>query len=225
LLAHPVPIYLGCASLLVGSLGLAGKFAIGETPTKSHLAEKALFVQSAEVPASAGFRWPSVSENGGIAFNAQMLDLMAPRGASTQSEPLRTENAPAVVRDNAREEAPRLLARPREVPLRDDAGARSRHQRKENYQSAKQSPPKSRFQAGAEEEGESNTFGTQRANRAAPQEKGASPVAVDRSYRVEREALDTRAERVRRQPGTRVRVPPEVREPADFNPFFGFFGN
>ena len=100
----PVPIYLGCAGLIVGSLGLGAQHLMsrGSAPVPTSAQEQPLFAKSVEEAALPATHWPS--QNPEVAFYEPMVELLTtPARISEPSQPTAT-----------RQEEPTVAAR-REV--------------------------------------------------------------------------------------------------------------
>ena len=103
----PVPIYLGCAGLIVGSLGLGAERLMSgsSAPVPTSAQEQPLFAKSVEEAALPATHWPS--QNPEVAFYEPMVELLATPARiaePSQSAAPRQEEPPAatpreVVRD------------------------------------------------------------------------------------------------------------------------------
>ena len=81
MLASPLPIYLGCAGLIVGSLGLGANHMLGggsgssrDAATINVAAEQPLFAKSVEQAALPTTQWPS--KNVDVAYYGPMVELL-----------------------------------------------------------------------------------------------------------------------------------------------------
>jgi hypothetical protein len=137
MLASPVPIYLGCAGLIVGSLGLGAQYLIGGNPgSATNASEPPLFAQSVEEATLPAERW--TSQNPGIAHYGPMVELLTTPARSTaassavadpqQNPPLATHQ---VQKAEPAAEQPR--AAPREV-VRDLSQPQTRQSRRTKNQ-------------------------------------------------------------------------------------------
>jgi len=107
MVAHPVPIYLGCAGLLIGTLGMGAQSALHvDRPASNN--EPPLFARSVEEAALPVERWPS---KGNIPYYAPMLDLAQTTARSSDASPNEHRSDP---NPNEHEDAPRTV---REIPL------------------------------------------------------------------------------------------------------------
>ena len=72
----PVPIYLGCAGLIVGSLGLGAQHLMsrGSAPVPTSAQEQPLFAKSVEEAALPATHWPSANPE--VAFYEPMVELL-----------------------------------------------------------------------------------------------------------------------------------------------------
>jgi hypothetical protein len=132
--ASSVPIYLGCAGLIVGGLGLGAQHLLGEklVPATSAQPEPPLFAQSVEEALLPTEGWPAQSPR--VAFYEPTVELMmraaaasaaAPSSAPTQSGQTgavheeRTAAPREVVRDvprqQTRQSSPRAKSRTKEA--------------------------------------------------------------------------------------------------------------
>jgi hypothetical protein len=84
MLASPVPIYLGCASLIVGTLGLGAQHLLGgssgPSTNKDTAMEQPLFARSVEQASLPTTQWPS--KNVDVAYYGPMVELMTQPTAS-----------------------------------------------------------------------------------------------------------------------------------------------
>jgi hypothetical protein len=117
----PLPIYLGCAGLIVGSLGLGAQHLLGgnSVSATNTAPEQPLFAQSVEEASLPATGWPSQSVS--VAHYDPMVELLTTPARSNQTAPAtaaQRENPPVVVLDPPRgseqaQQEPR--AAPREV--------------------------------------------------------------------------------------------------------------
>jgi hypothetical protein len=84
--AHPIPIYLGCAGLIVGSLGLGSQYVLGTTsaPETSHQ-ERPLFARSVEEAALPARNWHSSGRE--VAHYDSTLEILKPPAPSAEPAP------------------------------------------------------------------------------------------------------------------------------------------
>jgi hypothetical protein len=98
MLASPVPIYLGCAGLIVGTLGLGANHMLGggssPSTNKDAAMEQPLFARSVEQASLPATQWPS--KNVDVAYYGPMVELM--------TQP--TSSVPAPLADPSRVAAP-----------------------------------------------------------------------------------------------------------------------
>jgi hypothetical protein len=84
MLASPVPIYLGCAGLIVGTLGLGAQHLLGgssgPSTNKDTAMEQPLFARSVEQASLPTTQWPS--KNVDVAYYGPMVELMTQPTAS-----------------------------------------------------------------------------------------------------------------------------------------------
>jgi len=94
----PVPIYLGCAGLIVGSLGLGAHHMLGgsSAPPTTSAQEQPLFARSVEEAALPATRWPSQSSE--VAFYEPMVELLTiPARTAEPSQPVASNREEAAV--------------------------------------------------------------------------------------------------------------------------------
>jgi hypothetical protein len=96
MLASPLPIYLGCAGLIVGSLGLGAHHMLGNGSgsPKDTAAEQPLFAKSVEQAALPTTQWPSKGVD--VAYYGPMVELLTQPASSV----------PAPLADPSRDAAP-----------------------------------------------------------------------------------------------------------------------
>jgi hypothetical protein len=117
MLASPLPVYLGCAGLIVGSLGLGAQYLVGgnSVGATNETSEQPLFARSVEEAALPTTPWPSQSP--AVAHYGPMVDLLSQPALSpeptTETSAVPQSQAPAA---DAHEPAaaPRTIVR--EVP-------------------------------------------------------------------------------------------------------------
>src|SRR5215213_10260203 len=92
MLASPVPIYLGCAGLIVGSLGLGAQYMLGGNSVSATNAEteQPLFARSVEEASLPASNWSSQNPN--VAHHEPMVKLLttpsrSPVTATPQANP------------------------------------------------------------------------------------------------------------------------------------------
>lgn len=87
MLASPLPVYLGCAGLLVGSLGLGAQYLIGgnSVGATNDISEQPLFARSVEEAALPTTPWPS--QDSAVAHYGPMMDLLSQPARSTEPTP------------------------------------------------------------------------------------------------------------------------------------------
>jgi ribonuclease E len=113
MLSSPVPIYLGCAGLIVGGLGLGAQHLLGGGNSVSAIdtSEQPLFARSVEEASLPTSAWPSQtwpSQNRNVAHFEPMVELL-----TTPARPAQPENPPAATRDNPNQNAQRAQEEPR----------------------------------------------------------------------------------------------------------------
>jgi hypothetical protein len=152
MLASPIPIYLGCAGLLVGSLGLGAQYLIGgNSVTKSDPAPtQPLFVQSIDAVPMTSQQW--LSREHTVAFYGPMIDLMttaavASRHAATSAQSSTPQSDTA---QEAQVSAPRETLRERSRQTK-PSSRRAKARTREETMAAEPDPREARAQADAEE--------------------------------------------------------------------------
>jgi hypothetical protein len=118
MLASPLPIYLGCAGLIVGSLGLGAHHMLGggsgpSTNKKDAAMEQPLFAKSVEQASLPTTQWPSKTKNVDVAYYGPMVELL--------TQP--TASVPAPLADPSRVAAPQEATQGQQPPTRDVAPA------------------------------------------------------------------------------------------------------
>lgn len=101
MLASPVPIYLGCAGLIVGSLGLGAQYLIGgNSGSATDASGPPLFAQSVEEALLPADRW--TSQNRGVAHYGPMVELLTTPARSTAASSVAAhpqQNSPVAARE------------------------------------------------------------------------------------------------------------------------------
>jgi hypothetical protein len=115
MLASPLPIYLGCAGLIVGSLGLGANHMLGggsgPSTNKDAAMEQPLFAKSVEQASLPTTEWPS--KNVDVAYYGPMVELL--------TQP--TASVPAPLADPSRVAATQETSQGQQPPTRDVAPA------------------------------------------------------------------------------------------------------
>jgi hypothetical protein len=151
MLASPVPIYLGCAGLIVGSLGLGAQHMLGGNSVSATNAEseQPLFARSVEEASLTTSHWSSPNPN--VAYYEPMVKLLttpsrsvppAPATVAPQANPPHENppaaNPPVVSRDvpapqasESAQQAPRAIPREvvRDIPQQKTPPKRTRNAR------------------------------------------------------------------------------------------------
>ena len=99
MLASPLPIYLGCAGLIVGTLGLGAHHMLGggsgPSTNKDTTAEQPLFARSVEQASLPATQWPSTNVD--VAYYGPMVELLTQPTSSVPAplaDPSRVAAAP-----------------------------------------------------------------------------------------------------------------------------------
>ena len=204
----PVPIYLGCAGLIVGSLGLGAQHMLGgnSVSATNTAAEQPLFARSVEEASLPATGWPS--QNASVAHYHPMVELLTTPARSTQPPPAvaaQPERPPIAEQP---QQEPR--AAPREI-VRDLSQPQSRQSRRTRNTREATAPT---------EQTDPHEARTQERQRNAAQvetdKRDGGSRRSERRYRDrdDAEAVETRARPDRRQrDGERVVVREETREP------------
>jgi hypothetical protein len=134
----PVPIYLGCAGLIVGSLGLGAQHMLGGNSVSATNAESVppLFAQSVEEASLPTSHWSSQTPN--VAYYEPMVKLLttpsrsvplAPATVTPQANPPAQAASPQVTESAPQEPraAPREIVR--DIPQQTKPSKRSRNAR------------------------------------------------------------------------------------------------
>jgi hypothetical protein len=102
MLASPLPIYLGCAGLIVGTLGLGAQHMLGgsSSPSTNTAMEQPLFARSVEQASLPAPQWPSTNVD--VAYYGPMVELLTQPTSST----------PAPFADPSRVAAPQQQQQP-----------------------------------------------------------------------------------------------------------------
>ena len=204
----PVPIYLGCAGLIVGSLGLGAQHMLGgNSVSATNTTEQPLFARSVEEASLPATGWPS--QNVSVAHYEPMVELLTTPARSTQ---------PPAGGRRSRRRAPPMAQQPQQEPraapreivrdLSQPQGRQSRRARdtRETAASTEQADPR-----------EARTQERQRnAAQAETDKRDGGSRRSERRYRDrdDAEAVDMRSRPDRRQrDGERVVVREEIREP------------
>jgi hypothetical protein len=130
-----VPIYLGCAGLIVGSLGLGAQHLLGgkSVETTNTAMEQPLFARSVEEASLPASRWSS--QNRDVAYYEPMVELLTtparsvppvPAPAPQANPPAASHAAPAQATESVQQEprpAPREIVR--DVPQQTRPSKRS----------------------------------------------------------------------------------------------------
>ena len=209
MLVSPVPIYLGCVGLIVGSLGLGAHHMIGGNSVSATNAppEQPLFARSVEEAALPASQWPA--QNLDVAFYGPTVELLTHSATSPEPQPAAAPGdvpqtqeqqtaaaPPEVVRDLPRQQTKQPSKRAKNTRAKDDLTA-----------SSKQSDPRD---ARAQE----------RQRTAAQAREGDMR---SRAERPQREPRIVVREEVR-EPEQRAIRAPEPRETVGFNPLRIFGG-
>jgi hypothetical protein len=115
MLASPVPIYLGCAGLIVGSLGLGAQYMLGGnsvpvSPTRAE-SEQPLFARSVEEASLPTSQWSSQHSN--VAHYEPMVKLLTTPSRSVPPAPAAAApQAPAAPQANVPQQSPPAQAAP-----------------------------------------------------------------------------------------------------------------
>lgn len=121
MLASPVPIYLGCAGLIVGSLGLGAQYLIGANSVSNKASEPPLFARSVEEASLPAQRW--MPQSGGVAHFEPMVQLLTtparlstPSSATVSPQQNPPQNPPVASGDASRATAESVQEPPRAAP-------------------------------------------------------------------------------------------------------------
>jgi hypothetical protein len=253
MLASPLPVYLGCAGLIVGCLGLGAQYLVGgnSVGATNETSEQPLFARSVEEAALPTTPWPS--QDSAVAHYGPMVELLSqPSRATvptTQTSAASQDPPPAadareaaaasrdatsrdVVRDVPQQQA-RQSRRSKNARARDEARVRD-----DADTAIEPAPRDARADALVEE----RPRGQERQRGARQGEATETRDARSRRYerrsrdRDDAEVVDTRPDRRFDERRPREVVREEVREPAEryvrgaepregFSPFrmFGIF--
>jgi hypothetical protein len=215
----PVPIYLGCAGLVIGGLGFGAQHLLsgGSAPAASTASKQPLFAQSVEEASLPASRWPSqhrqVAYDAPVAYYEPMVQLLTLPARSSPSAPAAsrtTASATPPANEGIREQP---QAAPREV-VRDVASPPKRQSRRSRSGPAGDDAVVSSEQADPRE------------TRAREARESRSRERQRRHERHGRSREDERRVVIReeaREPGRRIVHGPEPRDGVGFSPF-GLFG-
>ena len=216
----PVPIYLGCAGLIVGSLGLGAQHLMsrGSAPVPTSAQEQPLFAKSVEEAALPATHWPS--QNPEVAFYEPMVELLTtPARISEPSQPTATRHEEPTVA--ARREVVRDV--PHEQVKQSSRRAknhRSRNESASNEQSDQTIRERGRQRAEIQDDVEERNAQPRRFGRRYQDGEESEPVEM-------RSRSERGGQRVVIREGTREpeRFARERQESPGFSPFrlFGIF--
>jgi hypothetical protein len=208
MVAHPVPIYLGCAGLIIGTLGLGAHHMLGGDRVGNTAPEQPLFAKSVEQAALPAPRWSfqnNQNQNPGVAFHEPMVELL-----TTGASPEAAQAAAAAAREEPAATQPEAV---REIPV-PQAPAR------EVTATASAPVPAPRVQ------GEAGVAAPREAVREVPQQQAEQPPKRTKNTRRAKTGSETSnprsaserrrrvpEERRQREPEQRVIVREVVREP------------
>jgi hypothetical protein len=212
----PVPIYLGCAGLIVGSLGLGAEHLTSRSsaPVPTSAQAQPLFAKSVEEAALPATHWPS--QNPEVAFYGPMVELLTtPARISEPSQPAvaRQEQPPAaapreVVRDVPHDQTKQSSRRAK--------NSRSRNESASNEPSDQTIRERGRQRAGAQDDVEERNVESRRSGRRYQDREESEPVE-----------MRSRSERavIREETREPERLARGQQESAGFSPFrlFGIF--
>lgn len=197
----PIPIYLGCAGLIVGSLGLGAQHMLGgnSVPATNTAVEQPLFARSVEEASLPAKDWSS--QNAGVAHYSPMVELLTTPARSTQPPAATAQPKSPPIAEQPQQE-------PREV-VRDLSQPQSRQSRRTRNAREVTAPTEQ------PDPREARTQERQRnAAQAETDKRDGGPRRSERRYRdrEDAEAVETRARPERRQ-RDRVVVREDTREP------------
>ena len=235
MLASPVPIYLGCAGLIVGSLGLGAQHMLGGnsvSATTSAESEQPLFARSVEEASLPASHWSSQNPN--VAYYEPMVKLLttpsrsvppAPATATPQAGP---PTVPAQATESAQQE-PRAVPREvvRDIPQQTPPPKRTRNTRTRDDapSSTEQVDPRDAY-AKADRDPRSRRSERRHGNRDDAEAPDIRSRADRRRVEVEepRQRGSERRVIVQEEPEQRIVRGPEQRD-VGFSPFrlFGIF--
>jgi len=222
MVTSPVPIYLGCAGLIVGSLGLGAQYMLAgsSAPPTTAVQEQPLFARSVEEAAVPATPWPN--QNPEVAFYEPMVELLTtPARTSEPSQPVASnpEEPPVaasreIVRDVPREQVRQSSRRAKNPRAKNEASGEPSDQRVARE--------RGRQRAETQDEAEDRNVEPRRFGRQY-QDRAESEPADVRS-RSERGGQRVVIREETREPERYVRSP-EQRESFGFSPFrlFGIF--
>ncbi len=108
MVASQVPIYLGCAGLIVGGLGLGAHQMLGggSGSSKDAATEQPLFARSVEQAAPPATKWPSkTTPSVDVAYYGPMVELLTQPTSSTPA-PLANPSRAAARQEASQEQQP-----------------------------------------------------------------------------------------------------------------------
>ena len=106
----PVPIYLGCAGLIVGSLGLGAQHLLGGDSSATNAgSQPPLFARSVEQASLPTERWSS--QNRDVAYYGPMVELLTQPTSSTPAPAMEPSPTAAVTQQEQQS-----AAAPRDIP-------------------------------------------------------------------------------------------------------------
>jgi hypothetical protein len=167
MLASPVPIYLGCAGLIVGSLGLGAQHMLGGSSVSATNVEpgQPLFARSVEEASLPPSHWSS--QNSNVAYYEPMVKLLttpsrsvppapvtaAPQTAAPEANsppanpPTASHNAPAPQATESTQQPPRAVPREvvRDIPQQTKRTTRNARARDDAAASTEQADPRDAY--------------------------------------------------------------------------------
>jgi hypothetical protein len=213
--ASPLLIYLGCAGLIVGSLGLGAHHMLGGNSVSATSAppEQPLFARSVNEAALPSSQWPSQtlpSQTLDVAFYGPTLELLTQAAASSEPRPVA---APSDVQEQQTAAAPREAVRdlPRQQARQPSKRVKNARVRDEVTTSTEPDPRDARAQE------------RQRVTVHADEEREAMPRRSERRYRESGQRVVIIREDAREPEPGPIRAP-EPRENVGFSPLRIFGG-
>jgi hypothetical protein len=217
MVTSPVPIYLGCAGLIVGCLGLGAQHVLGTSSAPPTTAQP-LFARSVEEAALPATRWPS--QNPEVAFYEPMVELLTtPARTSEPSQPVASNReepqvsaSREIVRDVPHEQFKQTSRRAK------NARARNNEAEPSDQRATRE---RGRQRAEAQDDAEEANVEPRRTGRRYRDRAESEPVDIrSRSERGGRRVIREET----REPERYVQGP-EQRESVGFSPFrlFGIF--
>jgi len=201
----PIPIYLGCAGLIVGSLGLGAQHMLGgnSVPAANTAVEQPLFARSVEEASLPAKDWSS--QNASVAHYDPMVELLTTPARSTRPPAAAAQPKSPPTAEQPQQEpraAPREVVRDLSQPQTRQS-QRARNPREVTAPTEQTDPREARTQ-----ERQRN------AAQAETDKRDGGPRRSERRYRdrEDAEAVETRARPDRRQ-RERVVVREDTREP------------